>query len=206
MAAGWLDCLLTSLSVYPINVPAILFFISFCVFFSFLSPFFGYCLLSFPFILLLLLLLFFVSRLYTKSLFSFVMCFSFFSRACVCCLLWIPVVRVFSLFLTTYLVCFVHTHTHTQSMPLSYSRSYILLLPSCKHYLTFCLILSFYMFLSIDVPRVRLELGRNLESEHIREGIDVYFDCHVTARPSAVRLVWRHQVCPIYLSIYRLYI
>ncbi|XP_046630954.1 neural cell adhesion molecule 2-like isoform X2 [Daphnia pulicaria] len=43
------------------------------------------------------------------------------------------------------------------------------------------------------VPRVRLELGRNLESEHIREGIDVYFDCHVTARPSAVRLVWRHQ-------------
>ena len=45
-----------------------------------------------------------------------------------------------------------------------------------------------------DVPRVRLELGRNLEGDHIREGIDVYFDCHVTARPSAFRLVWRHQV------------
>ncbi|XP_057374679.1 nephrin-like isoform X2 [Daphnia carinata] len=43
------------------------------------------------------------------------------------------------------------------------------------------------------VPRVRLELGRNLEGDHIREGIDVYFDCHVTARPSAFRLVWRHQ-------------
>ncbi|KAI9551455.1 hypothetical protein GHT06_021788 [Daphnia sinensis] len=43
------------------------------------------------------------------------------------------------------------------------------------------------------VPRVQLQLGRNLESDHIREGIDVYFDCHVTARPSAVRLVWRHQ-------------
>lgn len=46
----------------------------------------------------------------------------------------------------------------------------------------------------VDVPRVQLQLGRNLESDHIREGIDVYFDCHVTARPSAVRLVWRHQV------------
>ena len=45
-----------------------------------------------------------------------------------------------------------------------------------------------------DVPRVRLELGRNLEGDHIREGIDVYFDCHVVARPNAVRLVWRHQV------------
>jgi hypothetical protein len=39
-----------------------------------------------------------------------------------------------------------------------------------------------------------LELGRNLEGDHIREGIDVYFDCHVVARPNAVRLVWRHQV------------
>lgn len=45
-----------------------------------------------------------------------------------------------------------------------------------------------------DVPRVQLVLGRNLSPDHIREGIDVYFDCHVEARPSAVRLVWRHQV------------
>ena len=45
-----------------------------------------------------------------------------------------------------------------------------------------------------DMPRVQLVLGRNLSPDHIREGIDVYFDCHVEARPSAVRLVWRHQV------------
>ncbi len=54
----------------------------------------------------------------------------------------------------------------------------------------------FILFLFVDVPRVQLELGRNLQSDHIREGIDVYFNCHVTARPSGVRLVWRHQVRP----------
>lgn len=62
-----------------------------------------------------------------------------------------------------------------------------------KRQIMFCFLCQ-HNWCCLDVPRVRLELGRNLESEHIREGIDVYFDCHVTARPSAVRLVWRHQV------------
>ena len=61
------------------------------------------------------------------------------------------------------------------------------------------MMISLEFFPFSDVPRVRLELGRNLEGDSIREGIDVYFDCHVTARPSAVRLVWRHQV---FLSLF----
>ena len=45
-----------------------------------------------------------------------------------------------------------------------------------------------------DPPNVSLAMGRSLNAEGIKAGDDVYFDCHVTARPSAVRLVWRHQV------------
>ncbi|XP_076065322.1 nephrin-like [Oratosquilla oratoria] len=40
------------------------------------------------------------------------------------------------------------------------------------------------------VPQVRLELGRNLRADHIREGVDVYFDCLTDANPPVQHITW----------------
>lgn len=79
----------------------------------------------------------------------------------------------------------------------------LLTLSQTKKNIYILFMFNFYL-LFIDIPKVRLELGRNLEGESIREGIDVYFDCHVTARPSAVRLIWRHQVCYVCLFFFKI--
>ena len=45
-----------------------------------------------------------------------------------------------------------------------------------------------------DPPNVSLAMGRSLNAEGIKAGDDVYFDCHVDARPSASRIEWRRNV------------
>lgn len=40
-------------------------------------------------------------------------------------------------------------------------------------------------------PNVSLAMGRSLNAEGIKAGDDVYFDCHVDARPTANRIEWR---------------
>ncbi|XP_046643483.1 nephrin-like isoform X2 [Daphnia pulicaria] len=40
-------------------------------------------------------------------------------------------------------------------------------------------------------PNVSLAMGRSLNAEGIKAGDDVYFDCHVDARPPANRIEWR---------------
>ncbi|XP_057370740.1 nephrin-like [Daphnia carinata] len=40
-------------------------------------------------------------------------------------------------------------------------------------------------------PNVSLAMGRSLNAEGIKAGDDVYFDCHVDARPPASRIEWR---------------
>ena len=50
-----------------------------------------------------------------------------------------------------------------------------------------------------DAPNVTLAMGRSLNAEGIKSGDDVYFDCHVDARPSASRIEWARNVSsPIY--------
>lgn len=45
-----------------------------------------------------------------------------------------------------------------------------------------------------DPPNVSLAMGRSLNAEGIKAGDDVYFDCHVDARPPANRIEWRRDV------------
>ncbi|XP_049785943.1 nephrin-like [Schistocerca cancellata] len=47
------------------------------------------------------------------------------------------------------------------------------------------------------VPVTTLKLGTSLRPESIREGSDVYFDCHVKAQPPVTRVEWRHNGRPL---------
>lgn len=50
----------------------------------------------------------------------------------------------------------------------------------------------------IDPPVVRLRLGSSLAGGDIKEGDDVYFECHVRANPPARKLAWLHDVSRTY--------
>nr|XP_045622514.1 hemicentin-1-like [Procambarus clarkii] len=39
-------------------------------------------------------------------------------------------------------------------------------------------------------PRMRLRPGRNMDMNKIREGDDVYFDCHIEANPRVLNVMW----------------
>ncbi|XP_032676462.1 nephrin-like isoform X6 [Odontomachus brunneus] len=47
-------------------------------------------------------------------------------------------------------------------------------------------------------PVVTLELGSNLNSSAIREGIDVYFECNIKSNPWVYKVSWRHNTNPLY--------
>lgn len=49
---------------------------------------------------------------------------------------------------------------------------------SCTHVCKKC-----FSFL-LDKPRLKLSIGRGLDRHAIKEGIDVYFTCQVTANPA----------------------
>lgn len=53
-----------------------------------------------------------------------------------------------------------------------------------------------------DVPVVGVELGSNINASYIREGMDVYFECSVTANPKVRKVTWLHNVSQLkyYLS------
>ncbi|KAG8335068.1 hypothetical protein J6590_077422 [Homalodisca vitripennis] len=42
------------------------------------------------------------------------------------------------------------------------------------------------------VPVVGVELGSNINASYIREGMDVYFECSVTANPRVRKVMWIH--------------
>lgn len=44
----------------------------------------------------------------------------------------------------------------------------------------------------VYAPEVRLRLGSTLDPSAIKEGDDVYFECHIRANPRAHRLLWLH--------------
>ena len=52
-----------------------------------------------------------------------------------------------------------------------------------------------FLFLS-DPPQVSIQLGKSLVASDIREGVDVYFDCMVSANPppKSKLVTWLHNV------------
>lgn len=47
---------------------------------------------------------------------------------------------------------------------------------------------------STDPPQVTLSLGSTLNPDDIKEGDDVYFECHIKANPKEHRITWSHDV------------
>jgi hypothetical protein len=45
-----------------------------------------------------------------------------------------------------------------------------------------------------DPPQVTLSLGSTLIADDIKEGDDVYFECHIKANPKEHRISWSHDV------------
>jgi hypothetical protein len=46
----------------------------------------------------------------------------------------------------------------------------------------------------IDPPQVTLSLGSTLNPDDIKEGDDVYFECHIKANPKEHRITWSRDV------------
>lgn len=53
-----------------------------------------------------------------------------------------------------------------------------------------------------DPPIVSLRLGSTLSADDIKEGDDVYFECHVQANPQWRKLYWLHDVNKFFVLIY----
>jgi len=51
-----------------------------------------------------------------------------------------------------------------------------------------------HIVIELDTPNVTLAMGRSLNAEGIKSGDDVYFDCHVDARPPAYKIEWTRNV------------
>jgi hypothetical protein len=45
-----------------------------------------------------------------------------------------------------------------------------------------------------DAPEVSLKLGSSLAEADIKEGDDVYFECHIKANPQAHKVTWKKNV------------
>ncbi|CAD7090616.1 unnamed protein product, partial [Hermetia illucens] len=46
-------------------------------------------------------------------------------------------------------------------------------------------------------PQVTLSLGSTLKPDDIKEGDDVYFECHIKANPKEHRIIWSHDGVPV---------
>lgn len=57
-------------------------------------------------------------------------------------------------------------------------------------------------------PQVSLQLGTTLNPDDIKEGDDVYFECHIRANPREHKIAWLHNVsnkrsgCPLVVALF----
>lgn len=63
----------------------------------------------------------------------------------------------------------------------------------------FLLLKHFHEILSsffsiIDNPVVTLKMGSSLNPDDIKEGDDVYFECHIHSNPKPYKMAWFHDV------------
>lgn len=56
---------------------------------------------------------------------------------------------------------------------------------------------TFFFYSLLDQPQVTLSLGSTLNPDDIKEGDDVYFECHIKANPKEHRITWSHDVSVI---------
>ena len=47
-----------------------------------------------------------------------------------------------------------------------------------------------------DPPEVGIALGSNINGDDVKEGDDLYIECHIRANPSFHKLQWTHNVSP----------
>ena len=45
-----------------------------------------------------------------------------------------------------------------------------------------------------DAPEVRISLGRTINGAEIKEGDDLYIECHIRSNPPTHKLQWTHNV------------
>ncbi len=51
-----------------------------------------------------------------------------------------------------------------------------------------------FLFTFSDVPIAMVTFGRSLNPKSIKEGADVYFECHVRSNPQFYNITWRNNV------------
>jgi len=56
-----------------------------------------------------------------------------------------------------------------------------------------------------DPPQVTLSLGSTLRPDDIKEGDDVYFECHIKSNPKEHRIMWSHDVSPGQVKMFSLH-
>jgi hypothetical protein len=56
------------------------------------------------------------------------------------------------------------------------------------------IIFQIVFFPFTDVPSAMLAFGPSLNPKNIKEGDDVYFECHVKSNPPTYNITWRHNV------------
>lgn len=70
----------------------------------------------------------------------------------------------------------------------------ILLFLFTKFFLVLCYNIFCCCPIISDPPQVTLSLGSTLNPDDIKEGDDVYFECHIKANPKEHRITWSHDV------------
>ena len=62
---------------------------------------------------------------------------------------------------------------------------------------------NYFFHLISDPPQVSIQLGKSLVASDIREGVDVYFDCMVSANPTpkSKLVTWLHNVSTFHIII-----
>ena len=113
-------------------------------------------------------------------------------------------------------LCFKETHKHT-SIPFWKHGIILYWQYICSrwssienYYLNRCILVlnavkstnhSFHLI--SDPPQVSIQLGKSLVASDIREGVDVYFDCMVSANPTpkSKLVTWLHNVSTLHIII-----
>lgn len=98
----------------------------------------------------------------------------------------------FPLLLPSTIYQFWHFFLQTFFSPLNRLLIFVLL---------FCFLNTIYFILFSDPPIVTLRLGSTLSADDIKEGDDVYFECHVQANPQWRKLYWLHDVSKLYINV-----
>lgn len=78
---------------------------------------------------------------------------------------------------------------------LKFNFSFLFVTSTTIHFdTTDCRFWTLFKWNILDQPQVTLQLGSTLNPDDIKEGDDVYFECHIKANPKENRITWWHDV------------